>query len=439
MGLFYSDREPIKKIEEKTQLKEPSKEINDKRKLSESMVTDDLYFDELYNLWICMCVEYVLRERKDSQKAGELMGELFCSDENLKEVELIRKLFRSDEQETEEKKEKCRKFMEYYCEMMITPVANPFCPKDICTNIRKVIEDNMRGIPEYIKLRVLVVCVFLGRVPEEIFESGKEWYKVIFGEINHDEDEKNYCDIEKGMKFYLNLKGEGKLFPRILRNNNEEVCEFKVIYLKDTYTIKMPPYGILRAVFADENCKTLVSIKGNITFDDVGKALVQRGEKDNCILERYSLQDGSMEISNKGFLLDASTNGRGGITLLSPQGISSTMYIKVPEELPIRCYGSGEAWAWLNADGNLNGNLGDGKMLKDVTAVVEDGDKGLLVCCKGKCWDYRKIPKVEISEMEMVQVMLKRFITKEGECESVRTRYLQLSITRNGERKEKKL
>lgn len=413
MGLYYADGTSIEALRRMEEIKNPSREIASGKKLPEDLVIDDLLFDNLYDLWISICVKYVLRE----------------SDEN------IRFLFQPESEDAE-----CREFMERYCKVMTIP-GKPICPIVICNKIREAIERDMKDVSEYMKLRVLTVSVLLNHVPENIFKNGKSWGQVIRSNVNKDKYEADALDIETGMKFNLNLQGTGKLIPRTLRNKSEEMCEFNVNLENKTYKIQMPPYGTLRAVFADDDCKTLVSIKGNITFDDVKSAVIQQGEKDNCTrIKRHYLQEGTIEIPNKGFLLDVSTNGRGGIIFLNAQEMFSTMRMRTPKKLPIRCYGSGEVWAWLYADGKLESNLEGAGMLENVTAVAEDGDSGLLVCCKGECWDFRKLPKVKISESEMAQVMLKRFGSRadEGYCESVSTRYLQLSITQSGKMEEKK-
>lgn len=415
MGLLYSDDTLIQKIEQYKELKKPSEKIKEGKRLSGEIMVNDLLFDELYDLWFDVCIDYVINgSAKEEQKK-------------------IRKLFFPDSQETE-----CKNFMSTYCKRMVMPVSNPVCPKIVCNQIQKEVEQHMKGMPEYMKLRVLAVCVLLNNVPERVFTDN--WKEIVDSGINEAKYKADYLKIEDGMEFSLNFETHGKLIPKTLRNESDDSCKFKVRFNENIYSIQMPPFGILRGVFADAECKTLVSIKGNISFHDAKSAVIQQGWKEEYV-KIYDVQGGIMNIPIKGSFFDISTNGKGGVVFLNAQKLFSTMRLNVTEDLPIRCYGSGKTWAWLYADGKLKSNLEGAEVLEHVTAVVEDGERGLLIYNQEGCWDFRKLPKEKINDSKMAQIMLERFSvgTQDGYCESVSSRRLQLSISKNGRMEAKKL
>ena len=403
MGLFYSNKEEIERINGLYDLVDLQEEIKDNDlRLPEEIVTKDDLFCELYELWIRVAVE-------------EIFGE----------EERKRNLFFSMEDEGNS----ITDFMKSYCDWM-RHVDRKYCYKDVW----EIIEENCTSVdlPDYIKLRVISVCVFCNLTPEELFEHGNGWFDCIYNLLKLNQIE--YLKVENGYVFTLDLdinKKISKLYPKILRNSSDSECTIYISYKDEKRTIYLPPYGILRVVFADSECNCMVGIKGNLTFADNRIAVSQQGEKDGLNLQIHHSQRGTLPIENKDECLDISTDDNAGILRLTNRKLYSTRGLELTGDLPIRCYSAGGEWAWLYEDGRLKSSFGD---MDGVVAVAEDAGEGLLICMQDKAVDYREGYAKTISVQEFVDTMLTRFEHSEVErySECVSNEYMKVSISKSG-------
>ena len=445
MLLIYADQTKMGKINEIGDIWNLSKAVRNGKRIPELLLMDEIVFCEFYEAWIKPCIKFRFPEENISLE------------ERLKKKEEQRSLFFAEAENMEDAEAKYLEFIEAFGTAMRKPVACPVCKREQMTLIRDAITKELDGIPEYMKLRVLVVCMLANELPKNVFEKGESWGIAISGEVHRDIYENEYMNVEDGMQFVMDIQTEEKqnmLFAKILRNDRENACRIMVSYAEKQYTIQMPPYGILRCVFADEACKKLLSIKGNICFHDATNALMLCGEKKDAKLFAYNKRNGIFKSWNPGVYFDISIDGKGGFLVLTAKELYSSMGMSKKTDLPIRCYGSGKQWAWLYADGRLESNLENGKELSHVTAVVEDAEKGLLICNDTGCWDYRGTMKKEIEPSLFMDLMLQRFCSEkkcesvkmcergknsdicfcsDEKCESVKSRYVELFVQKDGE------
>lgn len=419
MGLKYADQTWMEKLKEIKDLWLPSKAIKGGKRIPELLLVEEELFCEFYEYWIEPCINFKIFQ------TGAISIE--------KEAE-IRSLFFAGAKE-----EQYPDFIELFCENMKKPVACPICKGERISYIQEAIKKDMNDMPEHMKLRVLVVCVLANEIPKDVFEKGTGWMNMIEGAVNHEVYENEYMDVEDdmqfAMEFRLNEEGKSQLFSKVLRNNSQKACEIMVQYEEILYTIQLHPYSMLHCVFADAECRKLTCVKGNIYFQDAANAVIQRGQQEGAKLSAYNKRNGIFDLWDPGTFLDISIDGKGGILILTAQELYSSMGMSRKENLPIRCYGSGKQWAWLHADGRLESNLENGKELTHVTAVVEDAERGLLVCNDTGCWDYRGAARKKIEASAFAALMFERFSNAQSleQCECVKSRYVELSIKKNGE------
>lgn len=424
MALMYADQTWMEKLKEMKDLWLPSKAVKSGKRIPEMLLMEEELFCEFYEYWMEPCIKFKILQ------TGNISTE--------KEAE-IRSLFFAGAEES-----KYPEFIELFCTAMKKPVACPICKGELINYIKEAIKKDMDGMPEHMKLRVLVLCVLANEIPKNVFEKGASWMNMIEGAVNHETYEKEYIDLEDGMQFAMEIypkdiysdekTNKCQLFSKILRNDSQKVCSIVVCHEENSYPIQLHPYSMLRCVFADAECKKLISIKGNIYFHDATNVVLQRGQQDGVKLSAYNKRNGIFDLWDPGTFLDISVDGKGGILILTAQELYSSMGMSKKGNLPIRCYGSGKQWAWLYADGRLESNLGNGKEITHVTAVVEDAERGLLVCSDTGCWDYRGTAKKKIEPSAFVELMFERFSNTlhSDNCECVRSRYVELSIKQNG-------
>lgn len=414
--LFYADKANaderiiIEKCDGKN-LRDLGDELKERYlRLPGELIRDDALFRELYALWIDVCVAYM----NQSKRSEEVLWDG-------KQAEL---LFYPGANE-----EECSTFLEMYCERLSNP-RYTICRKQLCNRICNEIDGSLQGLPLWMLLRVKAVCILLKAMPEEVFEEGKLWA----GSFSQEKVQQDRLSVENGMIFTLDFGTEiERLFPKTLYNDSETLCTIQISYQGKNYPVKLPPYGMLRAVFADENCKRMVNIKGNISFNDAKSAVVQQSDEEGIKLCMYYRQSGMADIPTPGGFLDAAADTQGGVLLLTVGEMrSSTGLVErkaAQEELPIRCYGAGRYWARWYADGRLETNQHD--EIGNAISVAENRGRGLLIRNRESAWGIQGGRIKKITDEEFFDGMMSRFL-QENVCESISTTMLQLSINNKG-------
>lgn len=423
--IYYSDGSEIKRINCMMDLRQSSREIQEgSYRLPVQLIQDDIKFSDLYGYWIAACVDrlwdYVWHKGTKEKKGAPQ-----------EEHNRIRSLFQQNCT-----KEDCGLFFKDY-RNMLGDTAYTICRLDLSQRICDGIEKNMQGMPEYMKMRVKSICIFLRSEPDEIFEEGGKWVSILCGSVNARQYEDDRLTVKNGMSFDLDFHGvtEQGLYPRTLYNAGSDACTIYVNYQGEKYPVNLPPFGVLRAVFADREGQILVSLKGAVSFNDTTSAVVQLGDENGAKLYFHYMTFGTMHGPDPGPFLDASADASGGIMILTAREMYSTMgtmHIDGSEkELPMRCYGGGTKWARLYRDGRLESNQRGWENATDVIAVAEDGTRGLLFCTRDGAWDCRGSRPQRISEEMFFLQMMGRF-QRDHYCEVVATQLMQLSINRNG-------
>ena len=188
----------------------------------------------------------------------------------------------------------------------------------------------------------------------------------------------------------------------------------------------------------------MVSLKGCISCCDTQNVVLQRGGKEGIRMSVAAKGRPAVGLRLPSLPWDACADvhdGTPGATVLTANKLYSTLTGVRRENrkgtlLPVRCYCAGNQWAWLYADGRLDSGLpgtGGGEM-HGVTAVAEDAERGLVVCRKGRFYDYRSAFEQEVSREVFVETMLKRFTQAgQGECEVQETGFTRWAILDSGE------
>lgn len=267
------------------------------------------------------------------------------------------------------------------------------CPYN---GILKDVADNMSGDKEYLKLRVMAVCIFLSLEPKDVFSTGESWW------LGFMSSEKSTVEVSNGQTFAIQLENVTELWPNELSNPGREACTVNVTYEKMTYKVTIPGGSSIPAVFADQECTRLVNLKSNlfvVRADANGgcKIGVRTGKK--LFLFQSSCKE-KYEMTTAAAILDAAPDGNGSLSVLYDYGVGFLGTGEQTEEKPIRIYGAGDLWIWQYKDQTLRSN-GEGLPSKAVSIVVEaDGTT--------RIWDGKSAWKCEKIYFEGdVQFLLK--------------------------------
>lgn len=407
-------------------------------RLSAKNLTDIGAWADIYMAWIAVCVDYMWFVGHGKNKMEEKAPKT-------EQVRVI-KLFQDGAKE-EERVE----FLDSYRKMLTKPgypnVGKLFMAEKICADIDRQIPD----MASYMRLRVKAVCLLANSAPENIFTEGAGWNDVISAPVLSATYEAGTINVADKMCFEIEpdagFDSGIQLTAKTLRNKSNTICRIQIQWRGENYFVKLPPYGFLRAVFADSGHAKLVSLKGSISCCDTDYAIIQMGdEAGNKLYHAHHVGDiaSLIEIPSSGLFWDAAADEKDGVTgavILTVNELRSTvnrgrrLLRGDGISVPIRCYRSGNQWAWLYEEGRLESNLlRNGADMEGVTAVAEDAERGLLVCCQGQFWDYRGIVRKEISEDEFIEAMLRRFSQAgSDECEVQVTENRRWAIHDSGE------
>lgn len=341
----------------------------------------------------------------------------------------------------------CEKFLEQYRSMLADPRSGSVGDEASAQKICDEIDRKLAQTEPYLRLRVKAVCLLADRLPQDLFSEKAGWAGLLNAPQNAAKLRASEISVTENDVFELDpCAGLGKpLIPRTLQNRSGSACRVELRCGGINYGVRLPSYGALRAVFADDG-GTMVSLKGCISCCDTRNALLQRGGKDGVQLFAVARGRPAVELSPpSGQLWDACADLRDGIPgaiILTVNGLYSTLVGLLLEsggEMPVRCYRAGNQRAWLYEDGTLDCSLPDADRGKihGVTAVAEDAERGLLICREGHFFDYRATFKQEVSREMFVEAMLNRFIRAgQDECEIQKTGFTKWAVLDSGEVKQ---
>lgn len=431
MAVQYENGVEIEKIS-RQKLNSVSVNIEDNEyHLSVQLLADRASWGELYVKWIVPGIDQMwFRIYNDDEAPME---------ERIHEAKLF--LEGADRKE-------CEEFLDKYRVMLADPlsvsVGNETSARAICGEIDK----KLTQVEPYLSLRVKAVCLLANSLPQDLFSEGAGWAGKLTAPQNEAKHRASEISVKENDVFTLDpCAGQGKLLvPKTLRNGSGNVCRIEISCDGIKYPVKLPPYGVLRTVFAD-NGETMVSLKGCISCCDTQNAVLQRGDKEGIRLFAAARRKSAVELRPLSLPWDACADVHDGIpgaVILTADELYSTVTGLLLEScketlMPVRCYRAGNQWAWLYEDGGLDCNLfgADRGRMHSVTAVAEDAECGLLICREGRFFDYRATFEREVSKKLFVETMLSRFTqVEQGECEVQKTGFVRWAILDSGEVKQ---
>lgn len=411
----YSDGTIIERLEGSQKgLRKPGKELMKyDRKLNTALLKDDDAFADLHELLLEPCDE-MIRDVEGSA-VGDQGRSLFFEG--------------ADKQKCDEY---LRRFIRFICgRQPYSMEIWPACPAD---SICDMIDCELPDTSCYMRLRIKIVCILMSALPEQVFAEGKNWFSAFLS----DAAEEDFIEVSDGMEFPLELDMPAELYPKTLRNKSGNPCRIMINYKSEQYRICLPANGFLRVVFGDKECKRLISVKGNISFNgsDTRNAVVQLADQSQISLYMYHKQYREpFELETGGAFTDASADGKGGAAVLTKGGIYYTRNgrLERSERLPVRVYGAGTLWARHYADGTLECNMRKkgGLPVNRAIAVAENRDRSILIRDEEGAWDCEGGVARKITDDKFVQCMMERF-AGEDVCERTGNPLMKLHIRYDG-------
>lgn len=291
---------------------------------------------------------------------------------------------------------------------------------------------NMSGVEEYLKLRVMAVCIFLSLEPKDVFSTGKDWW------MGFTSSEKSTVEVSNGQTFVIQLENTTELWPNELSNPGREACTVNVTYEKMTYKVTIPGGSSIPAVFADQECTRLVNLKSNlfvVRADANGGCKIGVRTRKKLFLFQSSCKE-KYEMTTAAAILDAAPDGNGSLSVLYDYGVGFLGTGEQTEEKPIRIYGAGDLWIWQYKDQTLRSN-GEGLPSKAVSIVVE-ADGTTRIWDGKSAWKYEKIYfegdvqflLKESTAVEFVESMMAPISGKY--CDSICANGVMVSIDKEG-------
>lgn len=378
--------------------------------ISQQLIQDTSFID-IYAAWIQPCVDFI-RGFKGDFPSNSQINHLFYKEQNNEEQQS-----QSDELYTE--------FVSlingespYFEALGKSQIWSPRLTDGIAT----AVDQALVGVAAHIRLRVKIVCLLLGGMPEDVFVNGKRWSKDFLPNPmetlgTEETDERN--------EFTLSISPAKELKLKILRNTGDTVRSLVVSYGKRKYTIKIPPHGYVKALFNNDE---LAGIKGCISCHsvDARSAFVHvTGGINPGVYECYKPHDPSI-VPTKYNALDIAAHGEHGAVFLYDRELYDfeTGRTLKTEKLPVCLYGAGSDWAFQYADGHLDTSLlrPNRSKVEYARMIVENGDTSLLIMDEQGAWDFGSTRPMEITEEEFVEAMMARFQHTDA-CEQISTSY----------------
>lgn len=380
--------------------------------ISQQLIQDTSFID-IYAAWIQPCVDFI-REFKDGFLSDSQINDLFYKEQN-------------DEEQQKQSDELYTEFFSlidgkgpYFNALGQSRIWSPRLTGGIAT----AVDQALVGVAAHIRLRVKIVCLLLGGMPEDVFVNGKRWSNDFLPNPietlgTEETDERN--------EFTLSISPVKELKLKILRNTGDMVRSIVVSYGRRKYTVKIPPHGYVKALFNNDE---LAGIKGCISCHsvDVRSAFVHvTGGTNPGVYECYKPNAPSTVNTDKN-ALDVAAHGEYGAVFLYSHELYDfeTGRTLKTEKLPVCLYGAGSDWAFQYADGHLDTSLlgPNGSKVEYARMIVENGDMSLLIVDEQGTWDFgsTSLKKIKITEEEFVEAMMARFQHADA-CEQISTSY----------------
>ena len=264
---------------------------------------------------------------------------------------------------------------------MLSKINNKFTNNpDGYAAIKDAVQNGIPGTPLYIQMRVIAACALMNRNPDQLFIQGQGWPQAFEQFLPARLDD---LPVGNGDAFILDfashLKAPIQIRPRSLFNDSGEAITLSIRWDGKDYPLRMPPHGKLRVIFGDSDCKRLLGLKGNISFNvDSSIAIVQQYSATGMTVVT-SVANGkniSQEIQgiydafplNTGFAVQRKNS-------IEDQDMRAVNGVRLNGQLPVRCFAAGGNWARLYEDGTLvYGNQGGAcGSVEAVSAVEIDG------------------------------------------------------------------
>lgn len=375
--------------------------VDEKRRISIELIKDDSSFEELEEKWLGPWAEHM-------------------KDMNVEEKDWDVKLLFSKDAAPEEG--------EAFCDALLSSVHG-FPPYDRRGNGYRNLPENeilddikkyMADLPVYLCLRMKVVCFFLSSKPEDVFDSGVNWWGAFVKTKN------TRLEVKDGDHFEFQLENVQKLWHRELYNPNEDSCVFSIVDGSKSYRVVLPANGMISALFADEKCTKVVNLKSNLFILDADYGTFGASLKGKL----YFCQSGIQEVfeqNTSGPFWDAATDGDGGFVVRNNCGVSFLGSRSV-EKGPIRLYGAPDLWLWQYPDFHAESNL-RGCPEKVVSAFA--GRDFIAVWDGQKAWKCTKYITEEMTRDAFLRAMMGPFVCS-AYCESISVNGNSAAIQRDG-------
>ena len=412
--IFYGNGDAISSIQNIDEAADLDELVKSSGGIPSKLISEDTLFEELKDRWLKILI---LEMQKDESLKVNFQTAFYGKSVTYDNVEHLL--------------ERCGK--------KLFAIDRQFWPTKMTSLIKKAVCNNTYAIPPCYCMRLGILCILTGLMPEELLSEGTAW-PVSFQKLSETGD--GYINVKQGDYFSMESQECQKLFPVTLKNDSNESVSITIKVNSEEKNISLPPYGILRAVAADEKATALVGVKGSISMGKINQhfAYLQKGEKNLVQLKNILCRTERTIKVIQGILMDAAAWGDGNGVLILTQNMMADSLGRIKnvqrKEIPIRCYGAGGEYALLYDDGNAITNIKGMENLRNVIAIVEDGSRGLLIeqstnqgiryldCRYGK-WNG------DITAQVFFNLMLMRFSDADF-CEKTGNDQMMIGIDSNG-------
>ena len=371
------------------------------KKINIELVKEDAPFRELCDRWIKPCMQYMASVDGTNWDADKMFFQ-----ETTPEV--------------------CQNFCDalYKCAFGLPPYDDEGNNVSTCPymEIDAEVNEKMKDAPEYMRLRIKALCVFLSTMPEDVFSSGNNWSAAFVKADTYQ------VEVEPEQIFEIQLENVEKLFARELHNPRENACKIYVCDKDVQYTVTVPAGGTILALFADEECTKLVNLKSNLFFVHTESRTmgVFSGGK------VYMCQSGTQNkylMETTGKVMDVAPDGKGNIVVLNGCGLDYLGRRRQTTKKPIRIYGTPDFWVRQYEDFHLEGNLED---CPEWAVSVAAGTNCIMIWDGTAAWKYVGCVSQNASRREFVNFMMDPFVCSQQYCESMGTKKATVSVQKDG-------
>ena len=277
------------------------------------------------------------------------------------------------------------------------------------------IDRRLYGVRPGLVARVKCLSLVLGKAPEHIFANGSDWPEDFIDRHSQ------IIEIQGDEAYTLNVKASwDRLYPRTIHNPSEEAKTISIQYrIGDgecrNRIVRIPSGGSILAVFADEDCRTMLSVKGAISLSSPGGrkafAYIRTGEglfaTGKGIRRPIPLGAGKT-------VDDGATDGSDGYYYIRGNDLYRGTAVCDLKKPPIRVYGAGHRCFVQFADGTVEGRGKNNTIPpeweeKKFSALVQDADRGVLFHDGEQAYRWNRSAPESIPEEVFVETMLRCF------------------------------